>query len=77
MENVVSEFYVRLQNLLRTPFRRPSQKDIMVARQQLQANPFDISKAERLRELESQSGKPAMVVYLDERISQLKKGKSL
>lgn len=67
----------RLQNLLSTPFRRPSQRDILIARRELQANPFDISKAESLRELERQSGKPAMVVYLDERISQLKKGKPL
>jgi hypothetical protein len=67
----------RLQNLLNTPYRRPSQRDILVARRELQTNPFDISKAEHLRELESQGGRPAMVAYLDERISQLKKGKSL
>jgi tetratricopeptide (TPR) repeat protein len=76
-QNAPSGAKNRLQNLLNTPFRRPSQKDILVARRELQASPFDISKAERLRELESQSGRPAMVVYLDERISQLKKGKSL
>lgn len=67
----------RLQNLLNTPFRRPSQRDILMARRELQASPFDVSKAEHLRELESQSGRPAMVVYLDERINQLKKGKTL
>jgi len=67
----------RLQNLLNTPFRRPSQKDILIARRELQANPFDISKAEKLRELEIQNGQAAMVVYLDERISVLKKGRSL
>jgi len=67
----------RLQNLLNTPYRRPSQRDVLLARRELQQSPFDISKAERLRELESQNGRPAMVVYLDERISQLKKGKSL
>lgn len=67
----------RLQNLLNTPFRRPSQRDILNARKSLQANPFDISKAQALRELEAQNGRPAMVVYLDERISQLKKGKNL
>ena len=67
----------RLQNLLSTPYRRASQRDIMVARRELQLNPFDISKAEHLRELESQGGRAAMVVYLDERITQLKKGKSL
>ncbi len=67
----------RLDGLLNTPYRRPSQKDILLARQELQSHPFDISKAERLRELESHGGRPAMVVYLDERISQLKKGKSL
>ncbi len=67
----------RLQNLLNTPFRRPSQKDILLARQELQANPFDINKAERLRELESQNGRAAMVAYLDERISVMKKGQSL
>ncbi|MBX3021967.1 MAG: tetratricopeptide repeat protein [Bdellovibrionales bacterium] len=67
----------RLNNLLNTPFRRPSQKDILTARRDLQKDPFDISKAQSLRELEAQNGKAAMVVYLDARISQLKKGKDL
>jgi hypothetical protein len=67
----------RLINLLETPYKRPSQKDILLARRELQAAPFDISKAQALRELEAQGGRPAMVVYLDERINQLKKGKSL
>jgi hypothetical protein len=67
----------RLQNLLNTPFRHPSQKDLMNARRDLQANPFDVSKAENLRQLEQQNNHPAMVAYLDERISQLKQGKSL
>jgi len=67
----------RLDNLLNTPYRRPSQKDILLARRELQANPFDISKAQSLRALEAQNGKPAMVAYLDERISQLKRGKEL
>lgn len=67
----------RLQNLLSTTFRKPSQRDILLARKDVQASPFDISKAQNLRELEAQGGRPAMVVYLDERISQLKKGKSL
>lgn len=67
----------RLQNLLNTPFRRPSQKDVLLARRELQQNPFDLSKAEHLRELEIQNGRPAMVAYLDERISFLKKGKAL
>lgn len=67
----------RLDNLLNTPYRRPSQKDILLARRELQQNPFDISKAQNLRDLEAQNNHPAMVVYLDARISQLKKGKSL
>lgn len=67
----------RLRNLLNTPYKKPSQKDILLARRALQANPFDIAKAQNLRELEAQGGRSAMVVYLDERISQLKKGKSL
>ncbi len=67
----------RLMNLLNTPYRRPSQKDILLARRDLQANPFNVSKAESLRALEAQNGRPAMVAYLDERITQLKKGKSL
>lgn len=67
----------RLHNLLNTPYRRPSQKDILIARRELQANPFDVSKAESLRALEAQNGRPAMVAYLDERISQLKKGNRL
>jgi hypothetical protein len=67
----------RLHNLLNTPFRRPSQKDVLLARRELQASPFDISKAEKLRDLESQNGRAAMVVYLDERISSLKKGNAL
>lgn len=67
----------RLQNLLNTPYKRPSQRDILLARRELRADPFDISKAKTLRELEAQNGRPAMVVYLDERITQLKTGKSL
>lgn len=67
----------RLQDLLNTPYRRPSQKDILLARRELQASPFDVSRAEQLRELESQSGRPAMVAYLDERITQLRKGQTL
>lgn len=67
----------RLQTLVATSFKKPSQKDILVARKELQASPLDISKAKNLRELEAQGGRPAMVVYLDERISQLRKGKSL
>lgn len=67
----------RLRSLLTTPLMRPSQRDVMVARRELQANPFDISKAQRLRDLENQKGSNAMVVYLDERISQLKKGETL
>jgi hypothetical protein len=67
----------RLQNLLNTPLRHPSQKDLMNARRDLQVHPFDVSKAENLRQLESQYGSPAMVAYLDERITQLKQGKTL
>jgi tetratricopeptide (TPR) repeat protein len=67
----------RLNGLLNTPFRRPSQRDIMLARRDLQTHPFDVSKAQSLRELENQSGHPAMVVYLDARINDLKRGKSL
>jgi hypothetical protein len=67
----------RLQNLLNTPYRRSSQREILLARKELQASPFDLSKAKQLRELEAQGGRPAMVVYLDERISQLKTGKKL
>lgn len=76
-QNAPSGAKNRLINLLETPYKRPSQKDILLARRELQAAPFDISKAQALRELEVQNGRPAMVVYLDERISQLKKGKSL
>ncbi len=75
--NAPSNAEKRLRNLLNTPYRKPSQKDILLARRDLQAHPFDISKAQNLRELEAQGGRSAMVVYLDERISQLKKGKSL
>jgi hypothetical protein len=67
----------RLQNLLNTPYRRPSHKDIMTARRELQANPFDVSKAQALRELEQQAGSNSMVAYLDERITQLKKDQAL
>lgn len=67
----------RLNNLLNTPFRRPSQRDILLARRELQASPFDVAKVEHLRELESQNGRPSMVAYLDERLSQLRKGKTL
>jgi tetratricopeptide (TPR) repeat protein len=67
----------RLRDLLNTPYRRPSQKDILTARRALQTDPLNVSKAESLRELESQGGNVTMVVYLDERIAQLKKGKTL
>jgi len=67
----------RLHDLLNTPYRRPSQRDILMARKDYQANPMSIEKAEALRNLEAQNGRISMVVYLDERISQLKKGKSL
>lgn len=67
----------RLNNLLNTPFRKPSERDLMYARKALQNDPLNISKAQELRKLESQSGRDAMVVYLDERIAQIKKGKSL
>lgn len=76
-QNAPSGAQKRLHNLLHTPYRRPSQKDIMVARRALQADPLNISKVESLRALESQNGRPAMVAYLDERISQLRKGKDL
>ncbi len=75
--NAPSSAQKRLLSLTQTQFRKPTQKDILLARKELQGNPFDISKAKNLRELEAQAGRPAMVVYLDERISQLKKGKSL
>lgn len=67
----------RLDQLLSTPYHRVSQREILQARRDLEQNPFDVSKAERLRELESQGGQPAMVVYLDDRISRLKKGTTL
>lgn len=67
----------RLMNLLNTPLRRPSQRELLVARRDLQTHPFDLSKAENLRQLEASSGSPSMVAYLDERISQLKRGKTL
>lgn len=67
----------RLQTLLNTQFKRPSQAAILSARRDLQASPFDVSKAESLRQLEAQNGNPSMVVYLEARIQQLKKGQSL
>lgn len=76
-KNAPSRAANRLQNLLNTPYRRPSQKDILFARRELREDPFDISKAQSLRQLESQAGRPAMVVFLDERINQIKKGQTL
>lgn len=76
-QNALPHAKNRLQNLLDTPLRHPSTRDLMNARRELQSNPFDISKAENLRQLESQSGSQAMVAYLDERITQLKQGKKL
>lgn len=76
-QNAPSRAQNRLRELLNTPYRRPSQKDILLARRALQADPLDISKAETLRQLESQGGSQAMASYLDERIAELKKGKTL
>lgn len=76
-QNAPSSAKNRLMNLLNTPYRRPSQKDILLARRELQAHPFDISKVENLRSLEAQNGRSAMVAYLDERLVQLKKGNTL
>ncbi len=67
----------RLNDLIKSTYRRPSQKEILAARRALSSDPFDISKAKNLRELEAQGGNAAMAIYLDERIDQLKKGKTL
>lgn len=75
--NAPSRAQNRLRDLLSTPYRRPSQKDILMARKAVQADPFSISKAESLRELEAQGGNSTMALYLDERIDQLKKGEQL
>ena len=56
---------------------RPSQREIMMARLDLQKDPFDRSKIEHLRELEKQAGQTTMVAYLDARMSQMKKGSTL
>ncbi|MGE0529046.1 MAG: tol-pal system YbgF family protein, partial [Bdellovibrionales bacterium] len=76
-QNAPSGAQNRLNDLLEMPLQRPSQQDILLARKALQADPFDVLKAEELRRLEARRGQAAMVVYLDERISQLKKGKHL
>ena len=62
----------RLQSLMSTPFERPSSREIMDARRELKAHPFDVSRAQSLRDLESRAGDPAMIAFLDERIAQLK-----
>jgi hypothetical protein len=76
-KNAPSGAKSRLDSLLETPYRRASRSEILNARRDLQSHPFDIAKAENLRALEARDGSPAMVAYLDERISQLKKGKDL
>ena len=63
----------RLQTLLTAPFERPSTREISVARQDLKSHPFDVAKAEGLRDLEARRGDLAMSAYLNERINQLKK----
>jgi len=63
----------RLQSVMNTPFERASNREISTARQDLRSHPFDVRKAQALRELESRNGQPAMVAFLDERIGQLKK----
>lgn len=67
----------RLDNLLNTPYRRPTRQQVMFARRELEADPFSESKVQRLRDLESQSGGTSMVAYLDARLNELKKRKSL
>lgn len=67
----------RLDNLLNTPYRRPSRQDVMLARRELQANPWDEGKVQALRDLENQSGRYSMVAYLDARLNELKKKDNL
>lgn len=67
----------RLDRVLRTPSQHPSQKEILTAKRALKEDPFDVRKAEHLRQLAARSGAMPMVAYLDERIHQLKKGATL
>lgn len=67
----------RLLTALRERRERPSNRDLLMARQDLQQDPFDASKIQRLRELEKQAGRMTMVAYLDARLVQLKKGTAL
>lgn len=76
-QNAPSKAKNRLESLLQTPQERPSLNQILAARRELQRHPFDTQKAKSLRELESQRGNPAMVVYLDARINQIAQGKDL
>jgi hypothetical protein len=67
----------RLLSALKERRERPSNRELLEARQSLQQDPFDSSKIQRLRELEKQAGRMTMVSYLDARLLQLKKGASL
>ncbi len=67
----------RLYDILKTRHERPSQSTLMTARRELQQNPFDQSKIERLRELEKQAGQSVMVSYLEARLNQMRKGSTL
>ncbi|MGE4132619.1 MAG: tetratricopeptide repeat protein [Bdellovibrionales bacterium] len=66
-----------LKDLLSTPYRKPSQRDILIARRALQEQPFDLARAQALRDLESKAGRASMVVFLDQRIDSIKKGTTL
>jgi len=67
----------RLLTALRERRERPSNRELLTARQEVQSDPFDSSKIQALRELEKQAGRMTMVSYLDARLLQLKKGASL
>jgi tetratricopeptide (TPR) repeat protein len=67
----------RLLAALKERRERPSNRELLTARQELQSDPFDTSKIQRLRELEKQAGQMTMVSYLDARLLQMKKGASL
>jgi hypothetical protein len=67
----------RLLETLKERRERPSNRELLTARQDLQRDPFDTSKIQRLRELEKQAGSTTMVSYLDARLLQMKKGASL
>jgi len=67
----------RLSQMLKLPTSRPSYKEVLVARNAVREDPFNMRKVSRLQEMEEQRGQETMAGYLDARKSEIQKGAKL